>query len=267
MYKKNKFTKNELFSVINKLSIALEKEIKGYLIGGLSMIFHGHKVATKDVDIVFDSIEYANIFEKGMSLMNFKKDTQLVREYQNLEAQAIFDGPQGYRFDIFVHRVCNCLILSEGMKNRAKEIPLEGNFKLFAVSPEDIFLFKSMTSRDDDLEDMATIVGSGLNWGVIENELKTQPEHWIWLTRHFTKLLDLEKNYKIVTPLNKKLEHDAEISAGICILLDDIEKKPISIDDAIKKFEKEDEDFIFTVIQKMKEYQLIKEVKGLLSLK
>lgn len=267
MYKNNKFTKNELFSVINKFSELLEKEVKGYLIGGLAMIFHGHKGATKDVDIVFESVEYANLFEEGMRLIDFKRDTQLVREYENLEAQAILDGPEGYRFDIFIKCVCNCLTLSKGMKNRAKEIPLKGNFKLYAICPEDIFLFKSMTSRDDDLEDMATIVGHGLNWESIEDELKSQSEYWKLLPRHFLKLLELEKKYKIVTPLIKKLEKEAEIGVGIGLLLNYIEKNPISIEYAIGKLDKDDEDFGLTVIQKMKEYQLIKEVKEFLYIK
>lgn len=55
MANRKKFEKLELFNKLESISGKVENQNKGYLIGGLAMILYGTKLATKDVDIVFDS--------------------------------------------------------------------------------------------------------------------------------------------------------------------------------------------------------------------
>ena len=63
-----------------------------------------------------------------------------------------------------------------------------------------------MTSRDDDLEDMATIVGHGLNWESIEDELKSQSEYWKLLPRHSCLSRDLQPAaFFVLNPLDVAL--------------------------------------------------------------
>ncbi|MDP6155916.1 MAG: hypothetical protein QF682_07245 [Candidatus Thermoplasmatota archaeon] len=42
------------------------------------------------------------------------------------------------------------------------------------MSPEDLFLFKSITERELDLDDMRILVESGVNWDVIFHECQKQ---------------------------------------------------------------------------------------------
>jgi len=66
-----------------------------------------------------------------------------------------------FNLDIFVERIKNGLYLSENMITRA-EIPEEFSsheiFKIYLVSREDLFLFKSITSIERDVEDLITVV-------------------------------------------------------------------------------------------------------------
>jgi hypothetical protein len=99
---KKKLQKNELVNVLDKLSNHLNTPLKGYLIGGLAMIFHGNKISTKDIDIIFESVEQANLFESAIDKIGFKRIQDLSVNYINLETRNVFEGIKGIRFDIFV---------------------------------------------------------------------------------------------------------------------------------------------------------------------
>ncbi len=53
MIERTRFGRTELFKVLEDVSYSLDNEVEAYLIGGLSMMHHGLKVVTKDVDVVF----------------------------------------------------------------------------------------------------------------------------------------------------------------------------------------------------------------------
>lgn len=263
MTDRKEFEKLQLFNVLKRLSGKLEKEIQGYLIGGLAMIFYGTKLATKDVDVVFDSYENTQVFVKAMKNIGFFEVKNLTGEYLNLEAHQVLESDDGCRFDIFMNKVCDCLVLTEGMKRRAKGVLSSGNLKLFAIAPEDIFLFKSVTNRPDDLADMAIIAGYGLDWKIIEEELKTQPNYWRWLPHYFRSLEELEEEYNIIAPSKKKLEKEAEIAMGIGVILDRLEEHPLSLDEVVKLLDVYDLTFSLEVLDRMKNLGLIKEEEGL----
>ena len=84
-----------------------------------------------------------------------------------------------FNLDVFVRRVFKRLHLSESMISRA-EIPEEFAshefFRVYLVSKGDIFLFKSVTSmeRVRDVEDLITLVETGLEYNSIIQELENQ---------------------------------------------------------------------------------------------
>ncbi|NJE00440.1 hypothetical protein [Thermococcus sp. JdF3] len=84
-----------------------------------------------------------------------------------------------FNLDVFVRRVLNRLYLSESMVSRA-EVPEDFEshefFRVCLVSKEDIFLFKSITSmeRVRDVEDLIALVETGLDYGIIIQELENQ---------------------------------------------------------------------------------------------
>ncbi len=201
MVERKKFNETELTLVLEEISKHLESEITIYLIGGLAMVLHGFKAITKDVDIIIDTESDLQNFISASEKAGLKGLTEMTDEYVDLEAQIIFESENGIRLDIFYKQVCNGLILSEDMKSRATRVIELSNLTVLAMSNEDIFLFKSITLRDDDLEDMATIAGVELDWNTIELEARKQPRSKEWLPRLYDRLLELEDDYGVVSPL------------------------------------------------------------------
>ena len=48
-------------------------EVRCWVIGGFTMILDRVKTTTKDVDIVFDSVEDATAFVRGLTKMDFRE--------------------------------------------------------------------------------------------------------------------------------------------------------------------------------------------------
>ena len=71
MVNRNKFPQDILIETLDKIANKLPRSIEAYLIGGLSMIFHGAKLATKDVDIVFINSESAQTFIETAQKIGF----------------------------------------------------------------------------------------------------------------------------------------------------------------------------------------------------
>ena len=188
MANRNKFPQDKLVKALDEIAIQLPKSIEAYLIGGLAMIFHGAKLATKDVGIVFMDPKSAQTFIETAQKIGFNRTENLQEEYIDLGTRCVLEGKDGVRFDIFIEKVCNALTFSSGMKSRAEKKYDKKMLKLYVSSIEDIFLFKAITSRPDDLADMATITGKEIQWNIIRDEVKTQPDNWKWISRLYLRL-------------------------------------------------------------------------------
>jgi len=196
-----RFPKDELLETIGSISKNLESPVTVHLIGGLAMIFHGNKATTKDVDAIISSEEELKTFLSAAMKARLSRITNLPEDYEDLSAYYILDSESGIRLDVFLRQVCNGLVLSDEMKKRARTVLELPNLIVKICSVEDIFLFKSITMRDDDLDDMATLAGMELDWNIIDLEVKTQPESAKWQRRMHDRLLDLEEDYGVVSPL------------------------------------------------------------------
>jgi len=107
---------------------------------------------------------------------------------------------------VFTQQVVDKLIFSDGMCNRSEGYLEAGGLSVELVSPEDIFLFKAVAGRTDDIEDMFALVQTDLNFDVIEEELKRQIDllgQELFVSYINEALFDLEKQYNITTPLDE----------------------------------------------------------------
>jgi len=175
------------FKQLEKLFHEIDKQLKTdvniYVIGGVVLLYHGLKPATKDIDIITtDENEYI-AFKEVLKSIKFKiKDPAGV--YKKLNLSSILER-NDYRIDIFYQTVCKKLSLSEGMKKRANNIIDLKHLKVFLCSNEDIFIFKSLTEREGDLEDCISLVKQGISWVIILEELVSQIEtngQDVWIT-------------------------------------------------------------------------------------
>src|SRR5437016_1369298 len=154
MTKPKMFTEADLTGALDKAGSRIVRNISAYLIGGCAMTFMGRKVATKDIDVVFRSTADAKGFLSAMQNVGFSMVSKPATEYSALGTFAIVQDGKGMRFDIFDRQVCRAIQVSEGMTSRARLYRGFGNLDVFLMSPEDIFLFKGITEREADLDDM-----------------------------------------------------------------------------------------------------------------
>ena len=77
------------------------------------------------------------------------------------------------------------------------------------VSNEDIFLFKLIAGRDDDIEDMNMLVQTGLDYDVVRDELEAQIDRLDddqFATFANEALVELEERYGVTTPIEARVQ-------------------------------------------------------------
>jgi len=260
---RKKYEKSKLIEALDDISKQLQEPLEAYLVGGLSMIFHGAKLATKDIDIVFLDQKDAQAFIETARKIGFVDAIDLGQEYIDLKARCVLERKDGVRFDIFIEKVCNALSFTQSMKERAVKMYEDPLLKLYVASVEDLFLFKAVTSRSDDLADMATIAGKDIQWDIIEKEARSQNDSWKWIGRLHGRLGELEDEYGIPSPLKMKLSEEAEVAQAIDILVGRLEDSPISMEDAAKALGEDEFDFVEKVLKEMERLGIVDENNGL----
>src|SRR6267378_3091006 len=204
------FTGVELTDALSKAGSSMNRKVSAYLIGGCAMTFMGRKVATKDIDVVFGSMPDAREFVSAMKQAGFSNVRKLSGEYDALGTFAMVEDNKGMRFDVFDRQVCKALEMSQGMRSHARFYRSFGNLDVHLMSPEDIFLFKGITEREADLDDMRILAESRVDWKAIEKECLSQKSgHWAYMLG--TKLLELRAKFAIDSPIIKALMERADL--------------------------------------------------------
>ncbi len=210
------------------------------------MTFRGQKVATKDIDLVVVGSEDMTALRRAMEAAGFTRVPKPGEEYRQLGARILMENASGMRFDLFERVVSRKLAFSPSMQRRSVEEATFGALTLRLASAEDIFLFKSVTDRPDDLEDMSVLATGGLDWNIIKEECLSQETGRNWASHLVGKLQDLEDEYDVVAPITAELQEWAEVYAMSSILaafLEGREKNFEAIRDHLKaKYEFTDED-------------------------
>ena len=261
MADRNRFGMESLLDVLQRVSASLEVPVEAYLIGGLAMMQRGLKATTKDVDIVFIDGGDELAFESALGSLGFERAQDVSGQYEALGTTTILEQPDGMRFDIFVEVVCRRLRLTEGMGGRAEGLPLDGNLRLMALAPEDLFLFKSVTERDDDLADMALLSGLALDWQMMSDELIGDRLNRRYLPHYVVKLDELEEVHGVVAPGRRELREEAEVMVAINRLEDRLAEGSLTVIDATRHLGEGDE-FCQSVLDRMVQMGLAREVNG-----
>ncbi|WMT07931.1 hypothetical protein NP511_21505 [Natrinema thermotolerans] len=105
--------------------------------------------------------------------------------------------------------VANKLVLTDGMQERSEPFLDTDRLTVRLVSNEDIFLFKAIAGRDDDIEDMNMLVQAGLDYDVVRDELEAQIERLgddQFATFANEALVELEDRYGVTTPIEARVQ-------------------------------------------------------------
>jgi len=238
------YKKDDLLADLNAVGNRLPRKMPVYLIGGCAMSLKDMKEFTKDVDAIFTSIDELRLFEKELLSLGYKKSVSLDVVYEKLGAYSILRHPKNAGFDLFHVKVCNMLKLSDGMIKRSSKYGNFGNLKLFLISDEDITLFKGITERPRDIDDIAAIIqnsvqkGTTFDWDAVRSECEVQTEHLKIEGHLYERFHELLTKYQIRSPLMpwlrrrgiKNLLHEAYLTRV---------EKGLGHDDIIKEFVKE----------------------------
>jgi hypothetical protein len=214
MTQRRSFDREYLKQEFNKLNTITKSSLTLYLIGGGAMAFYGIKVATKDIDIILTNQKDLNTLKTALIATGYKEPNplEITRAYHQMQTSIILENPEGFRWDLFLTKVCGKLTLSIDIQNRAKPLYQNSHLEVFIVSKEDLFLFKAITNRDVDLDDTRILAQSGLNWTIITQECKNQSQNSdaCWEDALYQTLQDLKTKYSIEVPIEKTLRKSAE---------------------------------------------------------
>lgn len=172
-------------AVLRELGEKLSATVHAYLFGGGNLLLRGLKKATKDLDVVLGGEGDFSKLRNGLIALGFRPlgEKEFMPSDRKLNPSGIYVAEGLPRFDLFTKVICNAFLLTDEMKSRAETMSF-GKLVLHLLSLEDVFLLKSITEREGDLEDMATIIrrGGDLRWDEI---LKTYLTEEKVIKKHF----------------------------------------------------------------------------------
>ncbi|MEM0117204.1 MAG: hypothetical protein QXV32_02050 [Conexivisphaerales archaeon] len=154
---------------LQKLSSSLETELPVYGTVGCAMAYYRLKEGTKDTDFVVRTAEESGTLVGSLLRISYHqlKYATLGNAHRGMNAQAVVENRDGFRWDVFTKKVVNKLTLTDSMMKRATKTYDGGRLKLFTLSNEDVFLMKGVTDLELDQDDMKVMTGSGLDYDVI----------------------------------------------------------------------------------------------------
>jgi hypothetical protein len=200
------FNKEELNEWLVKVGSKTEKPLKIYMIGGCALSFRGLKDATKDIDIIVENQKDFDILDNAIKNAGFEIKTDLDDEFY-LTALAVYVKGDDSRIDVFLKQVGKMLKLTQSMIKRANFFHNYDKLSVHLISLEDIFLFKSMSSRKGDIVDCDRIMRRGIDYDIVYNEIveqsKEEGKRWFfWIYENMCKL----DNYnKLGIPIKNKV--------------------------------------------------------------
>ena len=105
----------------------------------------------------------------------YEPQEDLAEAYDELETAFILEKDRR-RFDVFHEQVAGVIYLSDSMISRSRHLFDEDGLSVRMVSLNDIFLFKAVANRQDDVDDMIRIAQGGIDDDVLVEEIMTQLE-------------------------------------------------------------------------------------------
>jgi len=189
----------------------------------------GEKYATRDIDLIVELRHEGEELKKAVEGAGFEVDARRIPECARVDA-SIFSGVEGMRVDVFVGTICDELVLSQGMKSRAEFIGDYGRMSLHLCSREDIFLLKSVTERDKDLDDIVLLFRRCIDERIILEGCRAQGKlddllgGGIWEAFLLIKIREMERKYEVSVPWKRQLGELALQKLEKALVLKEIRK-------------------------------------------
>ena len=174
---------NELFEQLGQV---LDRKVQILLIGGAVLLEQGLKDSTKDIDVVCRNEKDKETLLQSAKSLGF----ELVgpeKRHARLGINRL--AVKGMRnLDVFAGRISYDFELSEPMWQRAAVSRTFGDLVVRDASREDILVMKLIANREGDADDCAALMGGGLDFDAVYEEIERQYrkagelEQKIWIT-------------------------------------------------------------------------------------
>jgi len=208
-----RFDSSYIRSELERIGQQLDDPLTVFLIGGGAMAFRDLKTTTKDIDLIVASGDDLGQLQAVLLELGYDIVREPDEEYEELGAQRILENDDGCRIDIFHQQVIDKLVLSDGIRKRSERYLEPGNLVVELVSPEDIFLFKAVAGRVDDIDDMFSLLQTDLDFDVVEAELTAQIDlldQELFVTYVNEALADLTEQHNVTTALHSPVVETTE---------------------------------------------------------
>lgn len=260
-----RFGREYIRNEFEQIADLLRSEVNVYLVGGGAMSLRNLKDTTKDIDLVTaNTTDYERLLTT-LGDLGYEEVTNLGEEYRQLGARLCVENDDGCRIDLFNEQVANKLILSDGMCKRSEELFSYGQLSVWLVSLEDIFLFKAVAKRPDDIDDMNTLVQTNLAFETIEREIEQQVlllNGERFTTYIFESLVELDDRHNVQTPLEEVIdEYNERYMMGFEVRMALSEETPQSIDDLAETLDL-DERTVEDWIEYLEQYGFVERTVG-----
>jgi len=206
MSKRPNFDWPYILTELQNLGKAVKQKVTIFVAGGAAMAFLGLKIATRDIDVIVGTHAEVSRLDSCLRRIGYAPPKTTLK-YLQMKTSAILENSQGFRWDIFQQTLAGKLSLSNGMISRSQLFGIIGKLEVRILSKNDIFLLKSVTDRDLDLEDMRVIAESSVGWETIRQECQLQARNsgQIWENALCEKLVELRKTRNITSPIEKEI--------------------------------------------------------------
>lgn len=169
------FNKDTVEKKLKEIGEKVKKKLDLYLIGGGNMMYRGLKDSTKDVDIIAESKDAYLELIKALKELKYRESASDMNLYKKLSPSTIMTKNGSPRLDIFTGIVCGGIKITDEIKRGRELLNEYGRMRMYLLAPEIIFLLKSITDREGDLEDARILCTNyPLNWNRILDEVKRQ---------------------------------------------------------------------------------------------
>lgn len=255
-----RFGREYIGDELERIGNRLQSEVTAFLIGGGAMSLRNLKDTTKDIDLVVTSDDEYERLLATLGELGYDEVTDIDDEYRKLGARLCIENDDGCRIDLFNEQVADKLVFSEGMQDRSEELLTHRHLSVRLVSLEDIFLFKAVAKRPDDIEDMNTLVQTSLDFESIEREIDDQVSLLggeRFTTYVFESLTELDERYGVQTPLEERItEYNERYMEGFEIRMVLSDETPRTVGELSEKLDL-DESIVEDRLQYLEQYGFV----------
>lgn len=129
------FDRKYITQELNKINSHVKISMILYILGGGAMSFYDLKTATKDIDVIVKTEKDAQSLIDALNKSGYKHIEEIDEIYLKMKTRAIIENQDGFRWDIFVNKVCNGLTFSEDMSLRTQLFKKLKKIEIKLVSP------------------------------------------------------------------------------------------------------------------------------------